>query len=122
MPTAGGPSALEVARAYHDAWERREFDAAERLLADDLVVDVPINAYDSKTSFMAAARRTREMASNVTPFADFGGEHDAVLIYDMGLPIGSLRIAEYFDVTDGGVIRRIVHVHDTAPLRAAGMG
>lgn len=122
MELARLPPALTVARAYHLAWERGEFEAAEQLLADDLVVEVPINSYDSKTSFMTAARMTREMATKVTTFADFGGERDALLLYDMQLPIGPLRIAEYFEVSEGGLIQRIVHVHDTAALRAAGMG
>ncbi len=115
-------SALDVARAYHRAWERGEFEAAGRLLSTELVIDVPINSYDSKASFMTAAKMTREMASKVSSFAHFGGEHDAVLIYDMQLPMGLLRIAEYFEVSDEGLIERIVHIHDTAALRSAGMG
>lgn len=122
MSTVEGLDALEVARTYHDAWERGEFDSAERLLSDDLVIEVPINSYDSKASFMAAAEMTRNMASKVENVADLGGEHDAVLIYDMQLPMGTLRIAEYFEVCDNGLIGRIVHIHDTAALRAAGMG
>jgi hypothetical protein len=120
--SSGDRSALQVAREYHRAWERRDFEFAERLLSDDLAIDVPINRYDSKAAFMEAAVMTREMASGVTSFADFGGEHDAVLLYDMELPIGSLRVAEYFGVSERGLINRIVHVHDTAALRAAGMG
>ncbi len=122
MSNAAIPSALAVARAFHEAWERGEFASAERLLCDDLIVEVPINSYDSKASFMAAASSTRAMASEVTSFAEFGGKHEAVLLYDMQLPVGSLRIAEYFEVSDVGLIRRIVHVHDTAALRASGMG
>jgi hypothetical protein len=116
-PTDTG--ALALARAYHDAWQRREYEAAWRFLGDDLVVDVPINAYDSKAEFAEAARRTREMAASVTPIAEFGRDAEAVLIYDMALPVCDLRIAEYFVVSDGH-IARITHIHDTAALRAAG--
>lgn len=122
MATVEGTPALAAARAYHDAWERGEFESAGRLLSDDLVVEVPINSYDSKASFMAAARMTREMASKVSAVADLGGVHDAVLIYDIYLPMGTLRVAEYFEVSGNGLIGRIVHVHDTAALRSAGMG
>ncbi len=122
MPTARGLAPLGIARAYHDAWERGEFDSAERLLSEDLVVDVPVNSYGSKASFMVAAKMTRQIASRVTPFADFGGAHDAVLIYDMQLPIGMLRVAEHFVISEDGLIVKITHVHDTVALRAAGMG
>ncbi len=115
-------SALEIARTYHEAWKCRDFDAAERQLTEDVAIEVPINSYNSRAAFMDAARMTREMASKVTSIAEFGSEHDAVLIYDMELPIGPLRIAEYFDLSESGTINRIVHVHDTAALRAARSG
>ncbi len=119
MSGSADAGALALARAYHDAWQRREYEAAWRFLGDDLVVDVPINAYDSKAAFAEAARRTREMAASVTPIAEFGHDGEAVLIYDMALPVGDLRIAEYFGVSEGR-ITRITHIHDTAALRAAG--
>ena len=110
-----------MARAYHDAWQRRDYEAAWQLLGDDLVIEVPINSYDTKAAFAEAARRTREMAAAVRPIAEFGDDGEAVLLYDMTLPIGDLRIAEYFGVDDGH-ITRIMHIHDTASLRAAGVG
>jgi hypothetical protein len=115
------PGALAVARGYHDAWQRRDYQAAWQLLSDDLTVEVPVNAYDSKAAFAEAARRTREMAAAVTPLAEFGNHAEAVLLYDLMLPIGDLRIAEYFRVS-GGRITTITHIHDTAALRAAAAG
>ena len=117
-PPAG---ALAVARGYHGAWQRRGYQAAWQLLSEDLTVEVPVNSYDSEAAFAEAARRTHEMAAAVTPLAEFGNDGEAVLIYDLTLPIGDLRIAEYFRVS-GGRITRITHIHDTAALRAAGAG
>jgi hypothetical protein len=51
--------------------------------------------------------------------AEFGSVDEALLLYDMTLPIGALRVAEHFTVA-GEKIRRIRQVHDTAALRAAG--
>lgn len=121
MSTTPPDSALDAARAYHDARQRRDYEAAWQLLGDDLIVDVPVNSYDSKTAFAAAAQRTREMAAAVRPLAEFGNDGEAVLLYDMTLPIGDLRIAEYFRVHQGR-ITQITHIHDTAALRAAGAG
>ena len=115
-PSSPG-SALAVARRYHDAWQRGDYQAAWQLLSEDLTVEVPINSYGSKAAFAAAAQRTREMTTAVTPLAEFGNDGEAVLIYDLALPIGDLRIAEYFRVSSGR-ITRITHIHDTAPLRA----
>ena len=124
MPVMSGPppaGALAVARGYHDAWQRRDYQAAWQLLSDDLTVEVPINSYHSKAAFAEAAQRTREMAAAVTPLAEFGNDGEAVLLYDLTLPIGDLRIAEYFRVS-GGRITKITHIHDTAALQAAGAG
>jgi hypothetical protein len=117
-PPAG---ALAVARGYHDAWQRRDYQAAWQLLSEDLTVEVPVNSYDCKAAFAEAAQRTREMAAAVTPLAEFGNDAEAVLLYDLTLPIGDLRIAEYFRVS-GGRITKITHIHDTAALRAAAAG
>jgi hypothetical protein len=121
MSRTSPAAALAVARAYHDAWQRRDYQAAWQLLSDDLIVDVPVNSYASKAAFAAAAERTREMTAAVRPIVEFGDDGQAVLLYDITLPIGDLRIAEYFAVSDGH-ITRIMHIHDTAALGAAGAG
>ena len=107
---------LDVARAYHDAWEDRSYEKAWALLDPALTVDVPINSYASKADFIEAARWTREAATSVTRPAEFGADQQAVLIYDMSLPVGTLRIAECFRV-ENGRITAITHIHDTAGLR-----
>jgi hypothetical protein len=44
MSGSAPADALAVARAYHDAWQRRDYQAAWRLLGDGLTVDVPVNS------------------------------------------------------------------------------
>lgn len=113
--------ALTVARAYHHAWTTRNFqDAAERL-ADTLVVEVPINEYSTKGDFLMAVELTRTMATRIDVLDEFGNDSGALLLYDLQLPITDLRVAEHFTVSDGQ-ITRIRQIHDTAALRAAGMG
>ena len=113
--------ALATARRYHSAWWSGDFDAAAGCLATGLQVEVPINAYATGADFVEAVRRTRHMASNLETICEVGTRTDAVLIYDMTLPIGVLRVAEHFTVSNGR-ITRIRQIHDTAPLRAAGFG
>jgi len=114
-PSRGGGSALDVARAYHDAWTAHDFDAARRLLA----ADVPINTYTGRDDFAAAVARFGALAEHVDLLAEFGSGNQALLLYDMHtLPFGRFRVAEHFTVS-GGLIQRIRHVHDTAVLRGA---
>jgi len=115
-PFRGGDSALDVARAYHDAWTAHDFDAARRLLAADLATDVPINTYTGRDDFAA---RFGALAEHVDLLAEFGSGNQALLLYDMHTqPFGRFRVAEHFTVS-GGLIQRIRHVHDTAVLRGA---
>lgn len=69
---------------------------------------------------MEAVKFTGMAASEVKLLAKFGNEDEALLLYDMVLnPIGNLRIAEYFKISNCK-INMIRHVHDTAELRKAG--
>jgi hypothetical protein len=115
------PKGLTVARAYHRAWSTRTFDDLDRYVGDDLRVEVPINAYGGKRDFLDAVRRTAQMATRVTVLSELGSEDEALLLYDMTLPIGLLRVAEHFQIKDGR-IRQLRQIHDTATLRAAGFG
>lgn len=110
--------ALSVARAYHRAWTSKQFDEAANYLADGLRIEVPINSYPTKASFAEAVHRTCEMTSKVEMLAEFGNDGDALLLYDMTLPFGQMRVAEHFTVS-GEKITRIRQIHDTAAIRSA---
>lgn len=114
--------ALSVARAYHDAWTSGHFDRAANLLAEDLKVEVPINAYPTKGSFVEALIGFGSMVERADLLAELGNSGEAMLLYDMQVgPLGTIRIAEHFTVRDGRIMR-IRQIHDTAAIRAAGMG
>src|SRR5262249_14586031 len=84
--------ALAVARAYHRAWTARQLEAAGSCSVD--------------------------MTSNVEMLAEFGNDEDALLLYDMSLPFGTLRVAEHFRIS-GNRITRIRQIDDTADIHAA---
>jgi SnoaL-like domain/Activator of Hsp90 ATPase homolog 1-like protein len=109
--------ALSIARAYHDAWTRGDFERATALLADELAVEVPINEYPTKESFAAAVAGFGSMARRVELLSELGEGHQAMLLYDMEVEgLGHLRVAEHFTVRDGS-IARIRQIHDTEPIR-----
>ena len=109
--------ALTVARTYHDAWTAKDFDRAVALLADDLAVEVPINAYPTTESFAAALRGFGSMVTDVELLSELGADGEAMLLYDMQVEgLGPMRIAEHFRVA-GERIVGLRQIHDTAALR-----
>jgi ketosteroid isomerase-like protein len=110
-----------VIRAYHDAWTSKDFATATALLGDDLAVEVPVNEYPTAESFAAALAGFGSMVTSVDLLAAMSDGDEAILLYDLTAgPVGSLRVAEHFTVADGKIVR-IRQIHDTAPVRAAGL-
>ena len=111
-------AALDLALRYFRAWSHGRLEEAAGCLADDLVVEVPINDYPSRASFVRAVGMTVGSCSGITPLSQLGGDGEAVLVYDMSMPFGVMRVAEHFSVT-GGRIARIRQIHDTHAFRQA---
>lgn len=115
------PDTAQVVRTYHTAWTSKDFDAAAALLADELVVEVPVNDYPAAQSFVAALKGFGSMTTNVDLLAELSAGDEAMLLYDMEVDgIGALRVAEHFTVSSGK-ITRIRQIHDTVAIRAAGL-
>ena len=114
--------ALAVVRAYHRSWTTKQFEGAIRLLAQNLTIEVPINDYPTTESFANALVRFGGMVKSVALLAEFGKDHEAMLLYDLDVDrLGLLRVAEHFTVSNG-TITRIRQIHDTAAVRAVGLG
>jgi ketosteroid isomerase-like protein len=109
-----------VIRAYHDSWTAGDFAAAVSLLADDLIVEVPVNQYPDAESFGAALAAFGSLAAHVELHAAMSDGGDGMLLYDMDVAgLGPLRVAEHFTVADGKIVR-LRQIHDTHALREAG--
>ncbi len=115
-------SAHAIALRYHDAWSSRRVADAVELLDDALAVEVPVNHYPTRASFAAALASFGSMVEQVELLSHLGGPDEAMLLYDMQVRgVGTLRVAEHFAVSEGRIVR-IRQVHDTAPIRAVGLG
>jgi hypothetical protein len=122
MPNQTRADARATAHAYHQHWTHRRFDEAIALLDPELAVEVPINAYPTREAFGAALSKFGAMTESVQLLSELGGEDEAMLLYDLEAPgLGTLRVAEHFTVRDGKIVR-LRQIHDTAPVRAAGLG
>ncbi|MGH2868127.1 MAG: nuclear transport factor 2 family protein [Solirubrobacteraceae bacterium] len=116
------PNALSVVRRYHLGWTSGNYDQSIDLLAPSLNVEVPINDYPTAQSFAEALRAFGEMVNTVDLLSEMTDGDEAMLLYDMRVnQLGQLRVAEHFTVTDGKIVR-LRQIHDTAPVRAAGLG
>jgi len=114
-------SPLSVVRGYHRAWTARRVAEAARLLAPDLAVEVPVNSYPTKESFVEALNGFGALVKRVELLAELEGDGEAMLLYDMDVElIGPMRVAEHFTV-ERGHITRVRQIHDTVAVRAAGM-
>ena len=113
---------MALVRAYHDAWTSKHFDEAIALLSPVLQVEVPINDYPTTESFGQALVRTGSLTSRVDVLSAMSSGDEAMLLYDMDIEkLGRLRVVEHFTVADGRIVR-LRQIHDTAAVRAAGMG
>jgi ketosteroid isomerase-like protein len=113
--------AVTVARRYHDAWTTGDYPRASALLADHLIVEVPINRYPTKDSFADALAGFGSLVRHVELLAATGAGNEAMLLYDIEADrLGAMRVAEHFTVNDAK-ITRLRQIHDTAVVRAAGL-
>ena len=120
MTTDTAGDALSTVRAYHRGWTNKQFDESIARLASDLRVEVPINEYPTRGSFARALVAFGATVRHVALLAEFARGNEAMLLYDMDVAgLGTLRVAEYFTVVDGKIVR-IRQIHDTGALRAAG--
>jgi limonene-1,2-epoxide hydrolase len=106
--------------AYYEAWTAKDFDRAVALLAQGLMVEVPIGEYLTTASFAVALKSFGSVTTSAELLAAMSEGEEGMLLYDMDVRgLGTLRVAEHFTVDDGK-ITRIRQIHDTAALRAAG--
>jgi ketosteroid isomerase-like protein len=112
---------LSVARDYHDAWTSDDYARADSLLAEQLIVEVPINDYPTKQSFAQALAGFGSLVRDVKLLSVMSAGNEAMLLYDLDADgLGPMRVVEHFTIDDGK-ITRLRQIHDTTAVRAAGL-
>ncbi|NUS44291.1 MAG: hypothetical protein HOQ24_11460 [Mycobacteriaceae bacterium] len=110
---------LSTARAFHQAWTSRDYRTARRQLDGLCWIEEPFHKYDSPYEFMTTVILFGDTTYCVELLAEFADDTEAMLLYDITMvDVGILRIADFFTVSAGRIIR-LVRVHDTAILRNA---
>lgn len=112
--------ALSVAMEYFNAWSNQEFEKAASFLSDEIMFEMPINAYTSKEEFLRAVKFTAQATLKVNLLTRLGNEEEAILVYNLVLTgLAPLKICECFKVINNKIMF-IRHIHDTYELRNAG--
>ena len=111
--------ALEVARAYYQAWTGKDIEGALCHLAADVVCDAPAGRIEGVEAYRQFLGPFSQMLIDSELLAAFGDDTTAVLVYDTRTPpVASGPGAECLTVRDG----KIVHnrfIFDRLPFEAA---
>lgn len=112
-------SASQIARSYLNAWSEGRYEHAATFLAEGIVVEVPINTYPTKASFVEALITFGNLVTEVDLLAEMESGSEAMQLYDMRVAgLGTVRVVEHFTLDNGAVVR-LRQIHDTAPFRNA---
>lgn len=103
------PSALELATAFFDAIEARDFERMDALLsAENFSYEGSIEKHDNAKDFVRSISRFGSILESIERrhmFVD-GDDVCAILTYETSFdPIGSVRIAHWLRVDRGKIIR-----------------
>jgi ketosteroid isomerase-like protein len=111
--------ALEVARAYHEAWTSKDLDRAMTYIADDIVCDAPAGRIEGATAYRDFMGPFVQILERAELIAAFGDETTAVIVYDTKTaPVANAPGAECVTVVDGKITYSRF-IFDRAPFQAA---
>jgi ketosteroid isomerase-like protein len=111
--------ALEVARAYYQAWTGKNVEAAMDHLADDIVCDAPAGRIQGIEAYREFLGPFAQMLIDTELLAAFGDDTTAVLVYDTRTPpVPSGPGAECLTVRDGKIVHNLF-IFDRLPFEAA---
>ena len=111
--------ALQVARAYYDAWTAKDLDGAMAYIADDIVCHAPAGRIEGADAYRAFMAPFLQILVGTRKIAGFGNEQTALVMYDTEtVPVKSAPAAECVTVRDGKIVESWF-VFDRAPFEAA---
>ncbi|MDQ6778597.1 MAG: nuclear transport factor 2 family protein [Actinomycetota bacterium] len=114
-----GRAALEVSRAYYQAWTAKDFERAMTFVADGIVCETPGGKLEGAEAFRAFMEPFTRIVTRAELIASFGDERSALLMYDTDtVPVPHAPGAESHRVDDGK-ITHITIIFDRQPFTAA---
>jgi len=97
-------SVREIVRAYFDTWTRGDIAAAGQYLAHDLAFAGSVNTFTDAAAFLQALSGYRALITTGNDLiSELYGDDEATLIYDSHTRAGTIRTAEYLQLSDGKI-------------------
>jgi ketosteroid isomerase-like protein len=109
--------ARDVVGRYHEALRREDFDAARKLLTDDLRFTGPFESFERADDYIEAIRKLWGIVESMEVRHVSASGNEVVALYDMvtRTPAGSQLVCEWYGI-DGDAIAWIRAVFDSAPF------
>jgi hypothetical protein len=109
--------ALDVVGRFHDALKHEDFDAARKLLKDDLRFTGPFESFDRADDYVEAIRKLWGIVESMEVRHVSSSGDEVVTLYDMvtRTPAGTQLVCEWYGV-EGQTIAWIRAVFDSAPF------
>jgi hypothetical protein len=120
VTTATHARTRAIIEAYHQAWTGPDVASVRQYIAEDFMTRAPVGSYDTREEYLAGLANFRDsFVTRVDMIAEFYGDDDAMLLYDVrtNTPAGSIRTAEYFKLS-GDKIASTTLVFDATAWRA----
>jgi hypothetical protein len=94
---------IDVARSFTKAWTSHDMDTAAGYLADDVVFDGPASHSAGKQAYLEGLNAFAQRVSGMTMLAALGDDTQALIMYDVTTPAGTLTCAEHLTYRDGKI-------------------
>jgi hypothetical protein len=114
-----GPTPVDVAIAFTEAWTSRDMTTAASYVAEDVAFEGPLTQNDGRHAFMEGLSQFAQVVTGCEILAAVGDDERAIIMYELTTgPFGTLRAAEDL-VISGGKIGHDTLVFDTYEVRKA---
>jgi hypothetical protein len=108
---------VAIARAFTEAWTSHDMAAAAGYLADDVTFDGPSGHSAGKPAYLEGLDGFARSVGGVRWVAVLGDDAQALIMYEVTTPAGTLTCAEHLTFRDGKVATDRLTF---APNKAAG--
>jgi len=96
-------NAKDVVDRYNQALGAKDFEAARRLLADDLHFQGPIDEFNRADDYVTAITRLHGMVRGIEHEATISEGDDVAVFYVLDTPIAKAPVAEWYTVRSGKI-------------------
>ena len=94
---------VSTARAFTEAWTSHDMDAAASYLADDVVFHRPASHSTGKPAYLEGLNAFARSVSGMKMVAALGDDRQALIMYVLATPRGTLICAEHHTFRDGKI-------------------